>query len=1730
MAPKKYIQTAADIEMKPHYQCSAAECRKEMSAAGTPPHQDLSISELRVMLRESRIRRGLLQVKEPGQDQMARIKKANKSELQELIKAYQLPSMEKATVGEMKLALRQAVIDDCDGDTKISFGKHQGATFMEVMSTDHQYAMWATREVKHSESPDWKLIQFARWVNKMENVEEPAGDTPFMSSGAPMAYQTPQSGATGEAPLAWAGLVVPPGQNRHLTMPSRNKANASMQVDGGTRQAAAVRSRGNQGRHEPNDAQDSHLGIRAERSQGGSSFSILQDSQDQHQLRESLSSRGASVREDRSGSASQIYEEPACLIQTLQPEAALRLGRTLEEGFFHGLDQLLDQGRLFLLEVACAPDSVLTNEALAKGLTAERASLFNGCDLTSPEGLRKTLELVKKKRPKNIWISTECGPFSPIQNFNQRTEAQQQDLQRKQHEARKQHIGGLVVAYFGRSIGSEIHWEWSRWCRAWKWDPIEQYRNNLQTETSIVSGCRVGLTDDKGGGLLGKEWRVETTDHDFAKDLQIKCEGSECSCHHVKCEGRLTRKSAFYTQTMAKRIIHYMKQSSSKHIRKCMQNEQTKDHQEVKMGQYKKKTCNCRLFRWKGQVQLCSSCILSERAFVGEGNVGEQWGEEDMLDEDPDVSPQEGDGEWDPQEKKEWRRKIKLVHCATGHGSVEGLVHTLKQKGLGQKVIDLAKDFKCEVCEERKRPAPRRVATLEVVPKRWTVALADYAVWRHPISKERITVGLIMDQGSRFLVGKILGKGESSNVKSSQYIEFYQSHWLQYFGHPDFLRFDAEGTWRSREIDSYFSKNQVMLDPIPGDAHWHLSPLERSIAWLKELLSRLAQETSSISTHEAVHQALNIWNRREMVRGFSPHQHALGQAPDLDGRFFRDDVRGLPVEIMETPIGELERHQGLRLQAEETFLKWQAKERLARVMNSKSKPIPVYTPGELVFYWRRLGRKEAGQRYQTGHFHGYAGPARVLALETRFDEDGNVRPSSVVWLVRNNRLLKASVEQLRKASNRETILAELDKDLRLPWTISEIVAPLGKNEYDDITVEAKDMPSEEDKERVARFWEPPTKRHRTKRPVELPGEEEEVQEQNPSLPSRPTPMDIDPEEDPLLYAKGVEEEHQAFWNDEKAYVEMEIPLPQSRHGWMQMSKDVKAYIVNTLKKKSVEVFERHMDEDTKVKFQGAKKTEISKFLASEALEALPARLQPPKTQAMSMRWLLSWKVDGDGKTVPKARLVVLGYQDPKYEHRITYAPTTTRHTRQLMLQYAASRGWHCWKGDVAAAFLQGRICEEELYCIPTPDLCKEMNIPPESITRLRKSCYGLVQAPYEWYETVKTHFHELGYRQCFSDPCCWVLKQEGEVRSIISGHVDDFVFIGNPQDEYWQRAKKSIQEAFRWGEFEEDKFTQCGVQISRQPDGGYTLNQERYMSHSLPVPLNSERRKQRKEPATEKEKSAMRGVLGAMSWHCSQVGFRYAAYVSLLLSQVPQATVETILETNTLLHKMKDASKEPMRIFPIPLNEIGMYAWSDASNQNRPSGHSTKGIFIGAAHRNLSKGTLEKISPMFWNSSKIDRVCRAPGASEAHAAMDAEDALWLIRYQWGEICGEVPEPRNPDRLAAKTPGTLITDSRSVYDKLQRPYISPTGQSKKIDIELVALKNCQNETNLEIRWVNSEAMLSNSLTKKNEDEQMNRFIACRQSWRIVEDAEMFSGKKLKKAGRDLLDLKDAGTKP
>ena len=71
-----------------------------------------------------------------------------------------------------------------------------------------------------------------------------------------------------------------------------------------------------------------------------------------------------------------------------------------------------------------------------------------------------------------------------------------------------------------------------------------------------------------------------------------------------------------------------------------------------------------------------------------------------------------------------------------------------------------------------------------------------------------------------------------------------------------------------------------------------------------------------------------------------------------------------------------------------------------------------------------------------------------------------------------------------------------------------------------------------------------------------------------------------------------------------------------------------------------------------------------------------------------------------------------------------------------MLAVSASLGFGVWKGDVSGAFLQGREYQGESFVIPTDDICDAMGIPAGSVTRLKKACYGLVDAPLEWFLTV----------------------------------------------------------------------------------------------------------------------------------------------------------------------------------------------------------------------------------------------------------------------------------------------------------------------------------------------------------------------------------------------------------
>ena len=597
-----------------------------------------------------------------------------------------------------------------------------------------------------------------------------------------------------------------------------------------------------------------------------------------------------------------------------------------------------------------------------------------------------------------------------------------------------------------------------------------------------------------------------------------------------------------------------------------------------------------------------------------------------------------------------------------------------------------------------------------------------------------------------------------------------------------------------------------------------------------------------------------------------------------------------------------------------------------------------------------------------------------------------------------------------------------------------------------------------------------------------------------------------------------EEEHRIAYT-------LEIEIPDSTRGWKRFEANPEAFVVNQMKKKQVEVQERKLSEEEAKRFSEAKSTEVKNFIAAECFKQLEGKV-PDESKIIGMRWLLTWKYDpkyADGKKA-KARAIVLGYQDPRYPWRETSAPTPSKAGRQLFLQYCAWRRFGIEKGDISGAFLQGEDLQDELWCRPLPEICDELGVDRETPMLLTKAAYGLVQAPLQWYLSICNTMKKLGYMRLTTEPCCWIyLDEKGVVRSIIHGHVDDFVFGGEATCPIHQRLLKEIQQAYKWGTWEKQKFEQCGIVLTQHDDFSITLRQERYIRELEEISISRDRARQEEQPTTSTEQSWMRGALGSLSWLCGQTSFQYSVDVGMLISQVKDSTVKDVNKLNTLIRQVKRSKDQEYRVHSFqPGEELVMVCWADAAWANRPNNKdSTEGVFIGMSTRRLLQGAEEDVTPLYWRSSKVGRVCRSPACAEGLAASSGEDDLLYLRVLWGEMCGHPVDVSDPSGFARHTPAALVTDSKNLFDKLKRPTVVIKGE-KRSDIEAIALRQHVEDSDLRMCWVHGGAMIANSLTKPGEKHQLLTYIQLGFRYKIVFDEEMKSEKVRRREGRGVFE--------
>ena len=625
--------------------------------------------------------------------------------------------------------------------------------------------------------------------------------------------------------------------------------------------------------------------------------------------------------------------------------------------------------------------------------------------------------------------------------------------------------------------------------------------------------------------------------------------------------------------------------------------------------------------------------------------------------------------------------------------------------------------------------------------------------------------------------------------------------------------------------------------------------------------------------------------------------------------------------------------------------------------------------------------------------------------------------------------------------------------------------------------------------------------------------------QNPQFKRQKERREKEDEERVNLVWLDEDEEECAFHlqENELAACELSVEMPESEQDWRKFTKNASAWIAQALRKS--EVRWTTLSNDQKADFNKAKEAEVDQWLQAEAAAAIEGHI--PRERVMQMRWVLSYKESG----AAKARIVILGFQDPDLDKLVSSSPTMSRRTRQLVLQYAAQRGWQTMKGDIKAAFLQGPASqvERKIYAMPVPELARALGIPEGRAVQVRKAAYGLVNAPAEFYRAVDNTLKSLGFEPLLCDPCCWRLREWNETKQcyetigIISSHVDDFLVMGSDSNSTWVEALKSFHAHFRWSPWEHTSYTHCGVVIKELRDGSKVLDHSKYCEGLQQIPVDKDRKES--DAATPQEVGQLRALLGAAQWRAYNTGPQHQAKVGLLLSQVGKATVATLREANKLcreIHGMRNLSVRINYLPGVAPCDVQFICWADASLANRADLSSTGGYVIAATSPDMASGETAPLSLISWRSSKLSRIARSSLAAEIQAFSEGEEELMFVRLCWSELCGNTVDIQRPEEAYSKVPGIMVTDAKSLYDVIRKGDLNGAGlglRDKYGALEVLSVLQRLRSGATTTRWVNSDAQLADSLTKHKVSSALHRAMH-QHAWTLVFDPHFVSAKRSK----------------
>jgi transposase InsO family protein len=470
-------------------------------------------------------------------------------------------------------------------------------------------------------------------------------------------------------------------------------------------------------------------------------------------------------------------------------------------------------------------------------------------------------------------------------------------------------------------------------------------------------------------------------------------------------------------------------------------------------------------------------------------------------------------------------------------------------------------------------------------------------------------------------------------------------------------------------------------------------------------------------------------------------------------------------------------------------------------------------------------------------------------------------------------------------------------------------------------------------------------------------------------------------------------------------------------------------------------------------------------------EATPKAIEIATPKAIGSRWVFRTKLNPDGTTKFKARLVIKGYEQVKgIDFNETYAPVSKLSTLRMLLAISAQKGWKIDHMDVKSAFLNPEIDNDNVY-MSLPQGIEEVDPSLSSSTvRLRKALYGLKQAPKLWYDNINQFLLSLEFTQSTADPNLYITD-----KALLLLYVDDILIIHTKQHgSRGDEIKRQLNERYKMTDLGQvQRF--LGLEIGRS-SAGITLSQSTYI-HSIIRRFDLENAKETASPmdanvdldnplCNDKQVSdttLYQSMVGSLMYAALGTRPDIAFCVTVLSKYNVNPLQMHLTAAKRALRYLKKTSKYGLHFPSIEQHNTSIVGFTDSDWAGSTGSRKSIGGYVFQ----MNEGSIS------WQAKSQTVVALSTLEAEYIACSDAtREAIWLRRLQ-----AEIDRLGDPTK---STPTPISCDNQGALKLIATGVLK--AKTKHIDIKFHHARDEQEKGHVKFDYIASEDNIADLLTK------------------------------------------------